>query len=90
MAHYPSMEVAVERLSELVWRSRSEARALPRGSRHAMIAACMIAFYLSKDSVRTPAMRASTRKLRRAGGPLVELLLPVMRLWRTAYGQRSA
>ena len=90
IAHYPSMEVAVERLSELVWRSRSEARALPRGSRHAMIAACMIAFYLSKDSVRTPAMRAHTRQLRDAGGPLVELLLPVMRLWRTAYGQRSA
>lgn len=90
IGHYPSMEVAVERVSELVRRSRSEANGLPGGSRHAMIAACMIAFYLSKDSARTPEMRASTRELRRAGGLLVELLTPVLRLWRTAYGQRSA
>ncbi len=89
VAHYPSMDVAVERVSELVRRSRVEARALPRGSRHAVITACMIAFYLSKDSVNTPAMRPSTRQLRRAGGPLVELLLPALRMWRIAYGQRS-
>jgi len=90
IAHYPSMEVAVERVSELVGRSRSEARALPGGARHDVIAACMIAFYLSKDSVRAPEMRHSTRKLRRAGGPLVALLAPVLRVWRMAYGQRSA
>jgi tetraprenyl-beta-curcumene synthase len=90
IAHYPSMEVAVERLSELVRRARSEARALPGGARHDVIAACMIAFYLSKDSVRTPETRHSTRKLRRAGGPLVQLLAPVLRVWRIAYGQRSA
>jgi len=90
IAHYPSLEVAVERVSELVRRSLSEARALPDGARHAALAACMIAFYLSKDSMRTPELRASARELRRAGGPLVELLVPVLRLWRTAYGQRSA
>ena len=90
IAHYPNMEVAVERVSELVRRSRSEARALPGGARHDVIAACMIAFYLSKDSVRAPEMRHSTRELRRAGGPLVGLLVPVLRVWRMAYGQRSA
>jgi tetraprenyl-beta-curcumene synthase len=90
IAHYPSMEVAVERVSELVRRSRTEARALPGGARHDVIAACMIAFYLSKDSVRAPEMRQSTRKLRRAGGPLVGMLAPVLRMWRMAYGQRSA
>jgi tetraprenyl-beta-curcumene synthase len=90
IAHYPSRDVAVERVSELVRRSRSEAGVLPYGARHSVIAACMIAFYLSKDSTRTPAMRSSTRELRRAGGPLVELLLPVLWLWRTAYGQRTA
>jgi tetraprenyl-beta-curcumene synthase len=90
IAHYPKIEVAVDRLSELIRRSRSEARALPRGPRHSVLTACMIAFYLSKDSVRTPAMRAKTRQLRRAGGPIVGLLVPVLRLWRTAYRQRSA
>jgi hypothetical protein len=50
----------------------------------------MIAFYLSKDSVRAPEMLQGTRDLRRAGGPLVALLAPVLRVWRVAYGQRSA
>jgi len=90
IAHYPNMEVAVERVSELVRRSRSEARALPRGARHDVIAACMLAFYLSKDSVRAADMQRSTRELRRAGGPLVGLLVPVLRVWRMAHGQRSA
>jgi tetraprenyl-beta-curcumene synthase len=90
IAHYPNMEVAVERVSELVRRARSEARTLAGGARHDVIAACMIAFYLSKDSVRVPEMRQVTRELRRAGGPLVALLAPVLRVWRMAYGQRSA
>jgi tetraprenyl-beta-curcumene synthase len=90
IAHYPSMEVAVERVAELIRRSRREAHALSGGARHDVIVACMVAFYLSKESVRAPELRQSTRKLRRAGGPLVALLLPVMRVWRIAYGQRAA
>jgi tetraprenyl-beta-curcumene synthase len=90
IAHYPNMDVAVERVGELIRRARSEARTLPRAARHDVIAACMIAFYLSKDSVRAPELRESTRKLRRAGGPLVGVLAPVLRVWRMAYGQRSA
>jgi len=90
IAHYPSSEVAVERVSELVSGSRRVAGTLPGGARHAVIAACMTAFYLSKDSVRAPDLRGGARELRRAGGPLVELLLPVLRAWRLAYGQRSA
>lgn len=90
VAHYPSIEVATDRIGELVRRSRREARALPGGARHTVILSCMIAFFLSKDAALAPELRASTRELRRAGGPLVALLLPVLRLWRTAYGQRSA
>jgi tetraprenyl-beta-curcumene synthase len=90
IAHYPSMDVAVERIGHLVRESRREIRALPAGARHSVLLSSMIAFFLSKDSVRAPEWRASARELRRAGGPLVGLLLPVLRLWRTAYGQRAA
>jgi tetraprenyl-beta-curcumene synthase len=90
IGHYPTMEVAVERMGELLRGSRREARALPGGARHAVIVDCMIAFYLSKDSVRAPEMRPGARELQRASGPLVELLLPLLRVWRVAHGQRSA
>jgi tetraprenyl-beta-curcumene synthase len=90
IAHYPSMDVATERIGELVRESRREIGALPGGARHSVVLSSMVAFFLSKDSVRAPELRASARELRRAGGPLVALLLPVLRLWRTAYGQRSA
>lgn len=89
IGYYPSREVAVGRVSELISRTVSSARGLPGGERHAVIAACMIAMYLSNDRARDPAMRASTDRLARAGGSLTRLLLPVLRVWRTAYAQRS-
>ncbi|HXB65758.1 MAG TPA: DUF2600 family protein [Solirubrobacteraceae bacterium] len=89
VAHYPCAEVAVERMCELVREAARRARALPDGARHAVIVACMVAMYLSKDSARSPAMRAGTRSLAAAGGSLPRLLLPVLRMWRVAYGQRD-
>jgi hypothetical protein len=35
-------------------------------------------------------MRAGTARLARAGGTLTRLLVPVLRLWRIAYAQRSS
>ncbi len=90
VAHYPSSTLAVQRIGQLVERCLREARALPDGERHALIAACMVAMYLSKDSARTPAMRQTSASLVRAGGSLSRLLHPILRLWRTAYSQRSA
>ncbi len=90
VAYYPNTELAARRVSELARRARGEAGALSRGQRHSVLVACMLAFYLSKDSTRAPELRAGTRMLCQAGGPLVALLLPVMRLWRSAYGQRAA
>ncbi len=89
VAHYPSPAQATLRVRALVARCLREAGALREGERHAVIAACMVAMYLSKDSARCAAQRAHTRTLAHAGGPLARLLLPVLRLWRTAYSQRS-
>jgi tetraprenyl-beta-curcumene synthase len=90
VAHYPSSTLAAQRTRLLVERCLREARALPDGERHALIAACMVAMYLSKDSARTPAMRETSTTLVRAGGSLSRLLHPILRLWRIAYSQRSA
>jgi tetraprenyl-beta-curcumene synthase len=86
VAHYASGTVARDRVRDLVTRSTAEARRLSNGHRHAVIAACMVAMYLSKDGARTPAMRPSTAVLARAGGSLTRVLLPVLRLWRMSIG----
>ncbi len=90
ISHYPSMELAIERVGELIRGGRQAAGALPGGARHDLIVACLVAFYLAKDATRAGDLREDRRALRRAGGPLVRLLLPVLRAWRAAYGQRSA
>jgi tetraprenyl-beta-curcumene synthase len=90
VAHYASATLARERVRQLVARSASEAKGLRNGHRHAVIASCMIAMYLSKDSARTPAMRDGTASIVRAGGSLTRLLLPILRIWRIAFSQRAA
>ncbi len=90
ISHYPSEEVACMRVADSVALSSSALRHLPNGHRHAVIVACMVAMYSSKDSARAPAKRASTHSLVRAGGSLTMLVLPVLRLWRIAYALRSA
>ncbi|HXP28826.1 MAG TPA: DUF2600 family protein [Solirubrobacteraceae bacterium] len=88
--HYASATEAGDRLCGVLARSIAESRRLRDGHRHSVIAACMIAMYLSKDSARTPEMRASTAGLARAGGSLTRLLLPVLRIWRIATAQQDA
>ncbi len=90
VAHYRSPEHTATRIGELIRRSLDEARALPNGERHTVIAACMVAMYLSKDSAHTRAMRATTDALLDTGGSLTHILLPILRLWRIIYSQRSA
>jgi cytochrome P450 len=89
ISHYGDADAAVERLCAIVDRSAREARALRHGHRHAMIVACMVAMYLSRDGALAPDLRAGTRALAHAGGSLTRLLLPVMRVWRSSYLQRA-
>ena len=89
IGHYGSTDIAAERIAEIIRRSLEEAASLPDGERHLVIASCMIAMYLSKDSVRTPQTRALTQSLIDAAGPLTRLLLPVSRVWRLINTQRA-
>ena len=89
IAHYPSTGAAAKRIAEIIRRSLDGAASLRDGERHLVLASCMIAMYLSKDSVRTPQTRAITHSLTHAAGPLTRLLMPVLRAWRLIYGQRA-
>ncbi|HEX4188868.1 MAG TPA: DUF2600 family protein [Solirubrobacteraceae bacterium] len=88
LSHYPSTEAARRRTRWLVSRSLQEARRLRNGPRHALIAAGMVAMYLSSDGARAPGKRGTTRSLARAGGRLTMVLLPVLLLWRFALRPR--
>ncbi|HEY7960853.1 MAG TPA: DUF2600 family protein [Solirubrobacteraceae bacterium] len=90
MAYYPSAALAVRRTRECLRRSIGSVRSLRNGRRHAVILACMVAMYLSKDDARVREVCPMTRLLAQAGGALTRVLLPILRIWRIAYGQRSA
>jgi tetraprenyl-beta-curcumene synthase len=90
VGYYRSSERAVDRIVESVARSARSLLALPHGERHAVILGCMVGMYLSKDSASTPDLRDGTVRVRRAGGALTALLVPVLRLWRVANGQTAA
>ena len=55
VAHYPTPEVATDRICLLVRRCLREARTLKNSEKHVLILASMVALYLSKDSARSPA-----------------------------------
>jgi len=88
--YYPSPEIAVCRIRELIRRSTREASGLRDGQRHVLIIAGMVAMYLSADDARVPSARTATASLIEAGGSITRMLVPMLRLWRLAYGQRSA
>jgi len=89
IAYYPNRDVATTRLTEIMRRCLSEASALPRGEKHVVVIASMIAMYLSKDSARTNESRRMTRALLARSGSLPQVLLPVLRLWLICYRQHA-
>jgi tetraprenyl-beta-curcumene synthase len=89
IAHYSTPELAIRQVCVAVQRCLREFRALKNSDKHILLATSMVAMYLSKDSARTPAMRQTTNNIVAAGGSLTRVLLPILRLWRIAYSQRS-
>jgi tetraprenyl-beta-curcumene synthase len=90
IAHYPNWRVALDRTAAIIERAMTEVAALDHPERHHALVASMVAMYLSKDSTRDEQLREATRALARAGGTLTQLLVPIVRAWRLAYGQRAA
>lgn len=88
--HYPDRERAVERLCESVEQAAARMLALPGGERHTVMLGCMVAMYLSKNSAWTGDCRAATARIRRSGGTLVTVLLPILRAWRILNRQTTA
>ena len=82
VSHYRSPSQALTRLREIVATSVRLAHALPRGERHALIAAGMVPMYLTKKEMRAPCHRAAAASLLRAAGPLPTLQWPILRTWR--------
>lgn len=89
ISHYRSQSIALERVEGIMTRALGDLLRLPRGERHLVLASCMLAMYLSKDSARTPDTLPATRRLTKAAGPLPSALIPILRAWRVAYGQQS-
>jgi tetraprenyl-beta-curcumene synthase len=89
LAYYQSPDDATTHISRLVQRCLSETRSLKDGERHTLVAASMVAMYLSRDSARTSALSAATLQVAHAGGSLTCALLPVLRLWRVANKARA-
>lgn len=90
VAYYETDEQMTERLADVVTNSLRGVAAIRDGSGHLVIVGCMIAMYLSKDRQRTPANMAQTARIIHAGGPLVGVLMPIVRAWRTIYGLRAS
>jgi tetraprenyl-beta-curcumene synthase len=89
VAYYKTAEEATCRIERLTRRCLRETRALGNSEGHTLIAACMIAMYLSRESARTRPMRLGARRITRAGGSLTRTLLPILRLWRIANRQSA-
>lgn len=90
VGHYGSLHVAERRLEEIVATTMGSVLGLRHGRRHAVIVACMVAMYLTKDSVREPHRRGATSAIAAAGGPLTVGLLPVLRAWRIVNSHSGA
>ena len=89
VAYYPTSEQLVRRLCESIDHSARNLLGLPHGERHAILLGCMVAMYLSKDSVFTPELSSGAACMQRAGGTLTRLLLPILRVWRICNGQQA-
>lgn len=88
VAHYPSAQIAAERLVAVCERAFAAARSLPSAERHVVLIAGMMALHLSHASAWSPRASATTRAVIAASNTgLILLLLPLLRAWRIVQDQ---
>jgi tetraprenyl-beta-curcumene synthase len=91
VSRYPTRAAAVARLQEVTTRAIAGARDLPRGERHVVLAAGMIAMHVSEAGAWEPWAQPATRAvLRAADTRALPLLLLLLRAWRRAGSGRAA
>jgi len=90
MDYYDSRESSLERMTFLIERALREVSSLPRGQRHLVLVASMIAMYLTSDSARGSQLRSSTRALTARSGTLTRALMPLLAGWRLVYREGDA
>jgi tetraprenyl-beta-curcumene synthase len=90
VSYYQSSDEATKHIASLVQRCLSETHLLGNGERHTLVAASMVAMYLSRDSARASSLSAASREIAQAGGSLTLALVPVLRLWRVANKVRAS
>jgi tetraprenyl-beta-curcumene synthase len=85
VSQYPTQAAAIARLREVTVRAIAGARDLPRGERHVVLVAGMIAMHVSEAGAWLPWAQPATRAVLRAADTLVmPLLLQLLRAWRRA------
>ena len=83
VSQYPTRAAAVARLREVTMRAIAGARGLPRGERHVVLVAGMIAMHVSEAGAWLPSAQPATRAVLRAADTLaMPLLLVLLRAWR--------
>jgi tetraprenyl-beta-curcumene synthase len=90
VGEYPTQARAIARLRELTMRAVAGARGLPRGERHLVLVAGMIAMHVSEAGAWLPWAEPATRAVLRAADTVVmPLLLLVLRAWRRVRTERA-
>jgi tetraprenyl-beta-curcumene synthase len=83
VSRYPTQAAAVARLREVTVRAFAGARGLPRGERHVVLVAGMIAMHVSEAGAWSPWSQPATRAVLAAADTLAMPLLRVLlRAWR--------
>jgi cytochrome P450 len=82
IAHYEDQRAMCERMREILSLTLREAMGLPNGRRHVLMAASMMAMYLSTSACGDPKALTMTKQIAAGGGSFTKLLIPAARLWR--------
>jgi tetraprenyl-beta-curcumene synthase len=87
VAHYRDGDRAAERMAAIVGEAQQRTAVLPNSSRHVVVLAGIVAYYISSPSVWSGFPAAAAERLLEAVGPLGSSMWTVMRLRRRAHSR---